>query len=89
VAATGEESVTVAAVSLEKILERLNGVVEKLERGDVPLEQALAMFEEGVKLAREGQRRLDAAEARIEALATDGTLTEIPVAVVARDGAGG
>lgn len=73
--------------SLEKILERLGAVVEKLERGEVPLEQALGMFEEGVKLAREGQRRLDAAEARIEALASDGSVTAIPVASVARDGA--
>ena len=58
----------VKALPLEKVLERLNGVVDKLERGDVPLEQALAMFEEGVHLAREGQKRLDAAETRIEAL---------------------
>jgi exodeoxyribonuclease VII small subunit len=78
----------VVNVSLEKILERLGSVVEKLERGDVPLEQALTMFEEGVKLAREGQRRLDAAEARIEALASDGSTSEIAVAPVARDGAG-
>lgn len=73
-------------VSLEKILEKLSGVVDKLERGDVPLEQALGMFEEGVKLAREGQRRLDAAEARIEALAADGSTATIAVASVARDG---
>jgi exodeoxyribonuclease VII small subunit len=77
-----------SGVSLEKILERLGGVVEKLERGDVPLEQALGMFEEGVKLAREGQRRLDAAEARIEALAADGSTATIPASAVARDGAG-
>lgn len=83
------EGDAVAGQSLEKILERLGSVVEKLERGDVPLEQALSMFEEGVKLAREGQRRLDAAEARIEALAADGSVSEIPVATVARDGAAG
>jgi exodeoxyribonuclease VII small subunit len=77
-----------SGVSLEKILERLGGVVEKLERGDVPLEQALGMFEEGVKLAREGQRLLDAAEARIEALAADGSTATIAAAAVARDGAG-
>lgn len=53
---------------LEKILERLAHVVERLERGDLPLEQALGMFEEGIKLTRDGQRRLDAAEQRIEAL---------------------
>ncbi|MFO0560486.1 MAG: exodeoxyribonuclease VII small subunit [Polyangiales bacterium] len=85
-ASAGDEAF--AGVSLEKILEKLSGVVEKLERGDVPLEQALGMFEEGVKLAREGQRRLDAAEARIEALAADGSTATISVASVARDGAG-
>lgn len=53
---------------LEKILERLGQVVEKLERGELPLEQSLAMFEEGIKLTREGQRRLDAAEQRIDTL---------------------
>jgi exodeoxyribonuclease VII small subunit len=85
-ASAGDEAF--AGVSLEKILEKLSGVVEKLERGDVPLEQALGMFEEGVKLAREGQRRLDAAEARIEALAADGSNATVAVAAVARDGAG-
>ena len=56
------------AMPLEKILERLGHVVDRLERGDLPLEQSLAMFEEGIKLTREGQRRLDAAEQRIDAL---------------------
>lgn len=56
------------AMSLEAILERLGGVVEKLEKGDLPLEESLKIFEEGVRLTREGQRRLDAAERRIEVL---------------------
>lgn len=55
-------------MALEQILERLAHVVERLEKGDLPLEQSLAMFEEGVKLTREGQHRLDSAEERIEAL---------------------
>ena len=55
-------------MTLEKILERLGHVVERLEKGDLPLEQSLAMFEEGIRLTREGQRRLDAAEQRIETL---------------------
>ncbi len=55
-------------MSLESILERLKGVVENLEKGDLPLEESLKIFEEGVKLTREGQRRLDAAEKRIETL---------------------
>jgi exodeoxyribonuclease VII small subunit len=56
------------SMSLEQILERLGHVVDTLEKGDLPLEQSLAMFEEGVRLTREGQRRLDDAERKIEAL---------------------
>jgi exodeoxyribonuclease VII small subunit len=68
------------AMPLEKILERLGQVVEKLERGDLPLEQSLAMFEEGIRLTREGQRRLDTAEQRIDALlTTDGGDGEPPM----------
>jgi exodeoxyribonuclease VII small subunit len=60
-------------MSLEQILERLGQVVERLEKGEIALEASLALFEEGVKLTREGQRRLDGAEQKIEALlATDG-----------------
>lgn len=56
------------ALTLEQILDRLAKVVEGLEKGDLPLEQSLGLFEEGVKLTREGQRRLDGAEKRIETL---------------------
>ena len=55
-------------LSFEMILERLAGVVGSLERGDLPLEDSLKLYEEGVRLTREGQRRLDAAERRIEVL---------------------
>ncbi len=54
--------------SLEAILERLGRVVESLEKGDLALEESLRLFEEGVSLTREGQRRLDAAERRVEQL---------------------
>lgn len=57
--------------SFEDILARLQQVVEKLERGDLPLEQSLAIFEEGVRLSRLGQRRLDEAETRVEELLAD------------------
>lgn len=59
------------ALSFEQILERLEGVVESLEQGDTPLEQALAAFERGVSLARLGSRRLDEAERRVEMLLSD------------------
>jgi exodeoxyribonuclease VII small subunit len=58
-------------LSFEQILERLEAVVQGLEQGDRPLEEALAAFERGVALARTGARRLDEAERRIELLLSD------------------
>jgi exodeoxyribonuclease VII small subunit len=43
-----------------------------LERGDLPLEESLKLFEEGVRLSRECQERLNQAERRIEVLLRDG-----------------
>lgn len=60
-----------AELSFEQILEKLEAVVEALEQGDRPLEAALATFEQGVALARNGARRLDEAERRIEILLSD------------------
>lgn len=54
--------------SFEAILARLHEVVGELEKGDLPLERSLALFEEGVRLARLGGARLDRAEARVEEL---------------------
>lgn len=61
----------------EEILTRLEGVVESLEGGEIPLEAALASFERGVSLARLGSKRLDEAERRVEVLLrdSDGTRT--------------
>ena len=58
-------------LSFEQILERLAGVVEQLEDGEIPLEQALLTFEQGIALSRVGQKRLDEAERRIEVLLRD------------------
>lgn len=55
-------------LSFEQILEKLSGVVEALEEGEIPLEQALLTFEQGIALSRVGARRLDEAERRIEVL---------------------
>jgi len=57
--------------AFEDILTRLATVVEKLEGGDMPLEDSLALFEEGVKLSRLGAVRLDEAERRVERLLND------------------
>src|SRR5437879_7367567 len=55
-------------ISFEDAIRRLGHIVEQLERGDLPLEASLRLFEEGIGLARVSQRRLDGAERRIEEL---------------------
>ena len=53
---------------LEKSLQSLETLVDKLESGELPLEKALAEFERGVKLTRQCQLALQEAEQRIEIL---------------------
>jgi exodeoxyribonuclease VII small subunit len=57
--------------SFETSLSALEKIVRELERGDLPLEESLRLFEEGVKLSRECQERLNQAERRIEVLLHD------------------
>lgn len=66
--------------SFEAALEALERVVARLESGSLGLEEALAAFEEGVRLARQCESRLDQAERRVEVLlrAPDGTLRAEP-----------
>jgi exodeoxyribonuclease VII small subunit len=54
--------------SFEVAIKRLGEIVQTLEKGDMPLEESLRLFEEGVKLSRVSQQRLDAAEKRVEQL---------------------
>jgi exodeoxyribonuclease VII small subunit len=58
--------------SFESALERLEAIVDRLESGDLPLEQALAAFEEGVSLSRRCAGELETAERRIEILVGGG-----------------
>jgi len=55
-------------VSFEAAIKRLSEIVQTLERGELPLEESLSLFEEGGKLSRVSQQRLDAAEKRVEQL---------------------
>ena len=52
----------------DALLVRLREVVQKLESGELSLEQSLAVYEEGVQLARRGQQLLASAEKRVEIL---------------------
>ncbi len=56
----------------EAALERLEQVVDRLEAGDLALEQSLEAFEEGVRLSKRCASQLDAAEQRIEVLMREG-----------------
>ncbi len=57
--------------SFDEVLAQLRSIVERLEGGNLTLEQSLAAFEEGVRLSRTGARILDAAEQRVEILLRD------------------
>ena len=57
--------------NFESSLAALEKVVRDLERGDLPLEESLKLFEQGVRLTRECQERLNEAERRIEVLLRD------------------
>jgi len=52
----------------EKSLAELEAIVEKLETGDLPIEESLKSFEKGIALTRDCQGALDAAQARVEIL---------------------
>ncbi len=63
----------------EVVLERLQAIVRELEGGEIPLEESIKKFEEGMVLARGAQERLTQAEQRIEKLVKadkNGVVTE-------------
>ena len=55
-------------VRFDDILSRLRSLVERLESGNLPLEDSLRYFEEGMELCRQGATVLDKAEKRVEVL---------------------
>jgi exodeoxyribonuclease VII small subunit len=68
--------------AFEEALSELEEIVNRLEQGDLPLEQALQLFEQGVKLSRLCHTKLDEAQKRVEILlkAADGKMTQKPFA---------
>lgn len=74
--------------SFETALAELEARVARLERGDLELEEALRLFEEGVALVRVCHERLDAADARIVALTEGPTGIREVVTGMSPDGEG-
>jgi exodeoxyribonuclease VII small subunit len=52
----------------EECLQRLEGIVKEMEQGDLPLEQSLKLFEEGVALSASCRKELEEAEGKVEIL---------------------
>lgn len=62
-----------ASPTFEAGLEELERIVKELERGDLPLEQSLALFEKGMRLSADCKRQLEEAESRVEILMKRGS----------------
>ena len=52
----------------EDCLQRLEKIVDELEKGELPLEKALGLFEEGIALSSSCRKELEAAEGKVEIL---------------------
>ena len=66
VAAMTDASALPADLSFEDALQRLEQIVQKLESGQVPLEESIALYEEGARLKAHCETRLRAAQLRVE-----------------------
>ena len=65
------EDSDVTQLSFEEALKELERIVGRLESGDAALQEAIDLYERGDRLRRQCAERLDAAQARIEAVRTD------------------
>lgn len=58
----------VTDLSFEQALRALEDIVSRLERGDVPLEESITLYERGAALKKQCEARLNAAQMRVEAI---------------------
>lgn len=67
--------------TFEESMQRLEQIVTQLERGEAPLDESLALFEEGMKLANNCSKQLDKAEQAVFKLTktADGSPAESPL----------
>jgi exodeoxyribonuclease VII small subunit len=61
----------VAAVKFEQAMARLEAIVGELESGDLPLDESLKIFEEGIRLSKNCLKVLEEAERKVEVLVQD------------------
>jgi len=69
--------------TFEDSMSELEEIVQKLEKGDLPLEESIEYFQRGIELSRECTKKLDEIEKRITVLIEneDGELVEEPFSV--------
>lgn len=60
-----------AGVKFEQAMARLEAIVAELEKGDLPLDESLKIFEEGIRLSKNCLKVLEDAERKIEVLVQD------------------
>jgi exodeoxyribonuclease VII small subunit len=72
------EDATRQAPAFETSLDELERVVKELERGDLPLEKSLELFERGMSLSADCKKQLEEAETKVELLLKKGMKT-VPV----------
>ena len=67
-------------MNFENAIARLEQIVRALESGSAPLDDSLALFEEGVRLVKLCNEKLDSAEQKVRILTekADGTVTDMP-----------
>ena len=67
-------------MTFEDALAKLEGIVKKLEKPDLPLDESIKLFEEGMNLSKVCSERLDQAQQRVELLQKDaaGALKAVP-----------
>ncbi len=70
---------TTSSLNFEASLEELERIVKDLEKGELPLEQSLQLFENGMRLSADCKRQLEEAESRVEILVKRGSeMTAVP-----------
>lgn len=64
-------------LTFEQTISQLEELVGKLEQGDLPLEEALQVFEEGIKLTQAGQKKLTQVQQRVKILLANNQTAEL------------
>jgi len=78
---TSEDSVMagkrIDTLSFDATLDELEGIVQQMEQGELPLEDALKQFERGIQLVRAGQLKLSQAEQKVQILLSEQEQSEL------------